>query len=82
MKPFGTTYSYYHNREGKKLHKLSPRYAGVSWAKCGTASLKRFYDSPENFTKDELCKKCFKPELKQRQELVESFLLPEELFQI
>lgn len=82
QKPFGTTHSYYDNKEGKKLHKLTPRYAGGKQAKCGSGTLKRFYDSPENFTKDELCKRCFKPELKKRQELVESFLLPEELFQI
>ncbi len=77
-KPYGTTINYDY-REGK-LHKRHRSWNG--WARCGSAKLKRYYETPGDHTPDELCKKCFKSELAKRQRIIKSFLLPEELFQI
>lgn len=83
-KPYGTTVLYlgYYNKskkEGKlhKRHKQWPKYA-----KCGSAGLSKFYETTEGFTTEDLCGKCFKKKLIKRQEFINSFLLPEELFEI
>ena len=75
-KPYGTTYF----TKSGKLHKRHK--AWHQYSRCGSTGLKYFYETTEDFTVDELCKRCFKKELTKRQEIIKSFLLPEELFEI
>ncbi len=75
-KPYGTSY-FTGNGKLHKRHKAWHQYA-----RCGSTGLRSFYETTEDFTVDELCKRCFKKELVKREELKQQWLLPEELFQI
>ena len=61
-----------------KIHRTGQHRWGKRASKCGMAYCNEFYDDISIFTREELCKRCFKEKIENHI----SFLLEEELFTI